>query len=80
MFKTILTYDELRREVRDALRQQHPEWIQHDGGSPMCDLYEARLTELIELFTGPASTPSAMIEESYGRSRPFTAEARSTFQ
>ena len=29
------------------LRLQHPEWIQPNGQSPMCDSYEARLIELL---------------------------------
>ena len=29
------------------LRMQHPEWIQPNGESPMCDSYEARLMELL---------------------------------
>jgi hypothetical protein len=43
----IHTYAELRRQIHDDLRVQHPEWIQSDGRSPMCDSYEARLMELI---------------------------------
>ena len=41
------TYTELRRQIHDDLRVQHPEWIQSDGTSPMCDSYEARLMELL---------------------------------
>jgi hypothetical protein len=43
----IHTYAELRQQVRDDLRLQHPEWIQPDGESPICDSYEARLMELL---------------------------------
>ena len=43
----IHTYAELRQQIHDDLRVQHPEWIQSDGTSPMCDSYEARLMELL---------------------------------
>ncbi|PYK89954.1 MAG: hypothetical protein DME35_07365 [Verrucomicrobia bacterium] len=40
-------YAELQREMHDALRAQHPEWIDEDGNSPTCDSYEARFAELL---------------------------------
>ena len=43
MFQQIHTYTELRRQIHDDLRLQHPEWVQPNGESPMCDSYEARL-------------------------------------
>ena len=43
----IHTYTELRQQIHDDLRIQHPEWVQPNGESPMCDVYEARLTELL---------------------------------
>jgi hypothetical protein len=47
----IHTYVELRQQIHDDLRVQHPEWIQSDGKSPMCDSYEARLMELLDSLT-----------------------------
>ena len=44
----IHTYAELRKQIHDDLRRQHPDWIQPDGESPLCDSYEARLMELLE--------------------------------
>src|SRR5881275_2580084 len=44
----IHTYTELRRQIHDDLRIQHPEWVQPNGESPMCDSYEARLMELLD--------------------------------
>jgi hypothetical protein len=41
------TYSELRQQIHHDLRIQHPEWIQPDGESLMCDSYEARLMELL---------------------------------
>jgi hypothetical protein len=46
----IRTYTELQRRIHDDLRVQHPEWIQSNGDSPICDMYERRLAELIDLF------------------------------
>jgi hypothetical protein len=43
----IHTYVELRQQVHDDLRAQHPEWVGANGDSPMCDFYEARLMELL---------------------------------
>jgi hypothetical protein len=40
-------YAELQREMHDALRAQHPEWIEADGKSPTCDYYESRFAELL---------------------------------
>jgi hypothetical protein len=36
---------ELRQEIHDDLRIQHPEWVETNGESPTCDSYEARLME-----------------------------------
>jgi hypothetical protein len=44
----IHTYAELRQQIHDDLRIQHPEWVEPDGKSPMCDSYEARLMELLD--------------------------------
>jgi hypothetical protein len=41
------TYTELRQQIHDDLRIQHPEWVEAGGESPMCDFYEARLMELL---------------------------------
>ena len=40
-------YTELRRQIHDDLRIQHPEWVQPNGESPICDFYESRLIELL---------------------------------
>jgi hypothetical protein len=46
------TYTELRQQIHDDLRIQHPNWIQPNGECPMCDAYEARLMELLGPMTG----------------------------
>jgi hypothetical protein len=48
MSHQIHTYTELRQQIHDDLRIQHPEWVERDGESPMCDFYEARLMELLD--------------------------------
>ena len=45
-------YTELRQQIHDDLRFQHPDWVQPNGESPICDSYEARLMELIDPLTG----------------------------
>jgi hypothetical protein len=40
--------EDLREQIHDDLRRQHPEWVLPNGESPMCDAYEARLMDLIE--------------------------------
>ena len=43
----IHSYTELRRQIHDDLRVQHPEWVQTNGESPICDSYEVRLMKLL---------------------------------
>jgi hypothetical protein len=47
MAHQVHTYTELRQQIHDDLRIQHPEWVQPNGESPMCDFYEARLMGLL---------------------------------
>jgi hypothetical protein len=42
------TYAALLQQIHSDLRIQHPEWIEPNGESPMCDSYEARLMELLD--------------------------------
>ena len=44
----IHTYADLRKQIHDDLRIQHPEWVKTNGESPMCDSYEARLIKTLE--------------------------------
>ena len=46
----IHTYTELLQQIHDDLRIQHPEWVEPNGESPMCDSYESRLIELLDTF------------------------------
>ena len=58
MSHQIHTYTELRKQIHDDLRMQHPEWVQPNGASPKCDSYESRLAELLESFTRTGSNKS----------------------
>ncbi len=51
MSDDIRTYVDLQKEVQQALRAQHPEWIEPSGDCPTCESYEQRLAELLNLFT-----------------------------
>jgi hypothetical protein len=53
--RQIHSYTELRQKIHDDLRSQHPEWVQPNGQSPMCDAYEARLKELLDTLKRTAS-------------------------
>ena len=48
MVHQIHTYADLRKQIHEDLRIQHPEWIQPNGESAMCDSYEARLMETLQ--------------------------------
>ena len=54
----IHTYTELQQQIHEDLRIQHPEWVQSNGESPMCDAYEVRLTELLDTLTRKAPNDS----------------------
>ena len=47
----IHTYSELKQQIHDDLRIQHPDWVGPNGESPMCDSYESRLIELLDTLT-----------------------------
>lgn len=54
----IRTYAELQREMCEALRRQHPEWIEPDGESKLCRTYEARFAALLDIFRARHNCPS----------------------
>jgi hypothetical protein len=58
MSHQIHTYTELRKQIHNDLRIQHPEWIDPNGECPKCDSYESRLAELLEGFTRTGSNQS----------------------
>ena len=48
MSHEIHTYKELKEQIHEDLRSQHPEWVEPTGECPECDEHEARLKELLE--------------------------------
>jgi hypothetical protein len=63
MADQIDTYADLLRQIRNDLRLQHPEWIEPNGQSPMCDFYEARLIQLLSIG-GPNDHTAAISDVS----------------
>src|SRR6266550_295519 len=66
------TIADLRQQIHDDLRRQHPEWVLPNGESPMCDDYEARLMEELDTFTRRGSNesiaaPQRAFEQGTGR-------------
>ena len=49
MSDEIRSYLQLQQEIHDALRVQHPNWVEPNGNCPTCDSYESRLAELLGL-------------------------------
>ena len=47
----IRSYVQLQRQIHDALRAEHPEWVQPNGDCPTCESYESRLAELLGKLT-----------------------------
>jgi hypothetical protein len=70
MAHKVRTFAELLQQIRNDLRIQHPDWVQPNGKSPMCDSYEARLMKLLaaSIQTGDNETralPDSSLK--YGR-------------
>jgi len=65
MAHKVHTYTELRRQIHDDLRVQHPEWVQPNGESPICDSYDVRLMELLADLeeVRAQSAPTAPVHE-----------------
>jgi len=69
MLNVIHSYGELLDQIHKDLRVQHPEWVQPNGDSPICDSYELRLAELLGLTQGVKAgkrRPSPFREYAHG--------------
>ena len=53
------SYARLQRQIHDALRVEHPEWVKPDGDCPTCESYESRLAELLGLSSPRSDLPVA---------------------
>jgi hypothetical protein len=40
---------QLQQQMHEALRKEHPEWVEPNGECPTCEAYESRLAELLGL-------------------------------
>src|SRR5215469_11405793 len=54
----IRSYVELQRQIHDALRAEHPEWVQANGDCPTCESYESRFAELLGKLTASRAVSS----------------------
>lgn len=57
--RLIDSFTALQLQIHNDLRTQHPEWIEPNGESPMCDFYEDRLAQLLEAYEQTGSDESA---------------------
>ena len=55
----IRSYVQLQHQIHDALREQHPEWIEPNGNCPTCESYESRFAELLSIFQSNEHTSAA---------------------
>jgi hypothetical protein len=55
----IRSYAQLQRQIHDALRVEHPEWVKPNGDCPTCESYESRLAELLGLSSPKLDRPVA---------------------
>jgi hypothetical protein len=61
MQKEIRTYAELEKQMRDALREQHPDWVDPNGDCPTCRIYEERFAQQLALCAKIAINRSATV-------------------
>ncbi len=47
--KAVQAYGQLQQQIHEALRKEHPEWVEPNGECPTCEAYESRLAELLGL-------------------------------
>ena len=47
--EAVQPYVQLQQQIHEALRREHPEWIEPNGDCPICKAYESRLAELLAL-------------------------------
>jgi hypothetical protein len=75
MQKEIRTYAELQKQMRDALGEQHPDWVDPNGDCPTCRIYEERFNQQLALCAFRAESGASYFSASRAHllaSRPFT--------
>jgi hypothetical protein len=55
----VRSYVQLQQQIHDALRVEHPEWVEPNGDCPTCESYESRLAELLSLSSPNESRSAA---------------------
>jgi hypothetical protein len=55
----IRSYVQLQHQIHDALREQHPEWIDENADCPTCESYESRFAELLDLLQSSGGKSAA---------------------
>jgi hypothetical protein len=55
----VRSYVQLQKQIHDALRVEHPEWVEPNGDCPTCESYESRLAELLSLSSPNESRSAA---------------------
>jgi hypothetical protein len=60
MSHQIHTYTELKQQIHEELRAQHPEWVEQTGECLKCDEHEARLRELLDSLMRKESNESVI--------------------
>ena len=51
-------YVQLQQQMHEALRKEHPEWVEPNGECPTCEAYESRLAKILGL-SSPSEYHSA---------------------
>ena len=55
----VRSYVQLQRQIHEALRKEHPEWVEPNGDCPTCESYESRFAELLDIFQSNERKPAA---------------------
>ena len=72
----IRTYTELKQQIHEDLRIQHPEWVEPTGECPECSEHEARLRELLDSLTRTRPSESPLLRpENEGDDRQMDSAA-----
>jgi hypothetical protein len=72
----IRTYAELQEQMHDALRKQHPEWIEANGECSACQVYENRFAEQLEQLSKKPPTRPSDTAEAESPARPPQEESQ----
>jgi hypothetical protein len=57
--EVVQPYVQLQQQIHEALRKEHPEWVEPNGECPMCESYELRLAELLGVSSASEYRPAA---------------------